>query len=141
MLPTAKKIAPMGTLGARHQQERTQRVRCGDVRDTRPAPRLRQPQQSQVARDVVERTEHAFSNATDQAQHRKLVVLVARDPVQRHGQHEGREAFEQRNQDGQAHVCRILADAREFRGITVDAPRLVHQQLAAEYRSLRRKGT
>jgi len=53
-------------------------------------------------------------------------------PVQRHCQHEGREAFEQRNQDRHAYVRRVLADARDCRGITIDAGRTVHQQLEAD---------
>jgi hypothetical protein len=42
--------------------------------------------------------------------------LVARDPVQRHRQHQGREGAEQREHDGQAHLRRVLGDAREHRG-------------------------
>jgi len=43
------------------------------------------------------------------------VVFVARDPVQRHGQHQGREAGKQREQDDDAHVCCVLGYAGELR--------------------------
>jgi hypothetical protein len=38
----------------------------------------------------------------------------ARDRVQRHGQHQRREAAQQGEHDGDTHVCRMLSDAREL---------------------------
>jgi len=103
MLPTAKKGRTDHCALDGHQEKRAERVRCCNVRCTRPGSRLREPQQSHRFRDT-DRSKHSFSNATDQGQHSELVVLVARDPVKRHGQHEGREALEQLKEDGNANI-------------------------------------
>ncbi|HEV8337924.1 MAG TPA: hypothetical protein VGR67_16055 [Candidatus Polarisedimenticolia bacterium] len=65
-------------------------------------------------------------------QERQLVVLVTRDPIERHGQHDGREAAEKREQDDEANVGDVLGDARELAGEPFGVGRAAHQDHAWE---------